>query len=179
MGSTVRGQIGVRLLDQPGATPTYQLPRNDGGFSGPKNLPASPKGAPCPHLFGQYNGGSLYKAQGRSQVPLQNGEKPPVMGTVQPVLTGGSSHAGQTEPWSGHAVLWQCVSRRMEDPPPNGSDDLGDLREGRGQPLCLRRQLSLPNIPLKGARRPGPRLAQRLPVRLPSDCSVPSGHHTS
>lgn len=92
---------------------------------------------------------------------------------VPPIL------AQNPEPWSGHAVLWQCVSRRMEDPPPNGSDDLGDLREGRGQPLCLRIQLSLPNILLKGARRPGPRLAQPLPVCLPSDCSVPSGHHIS
>lgn len=97
---------------------------------------------------------------------------------MQLVLTGGSSDARQTEPGSGHAVPWQCVSRKTEAPPLNGSD-LGDLRERRGQPLCLRRQLSLPNIFLKRARHPGPRLAQGLPVRLPSNCSAPSGHHTS
>lgn len=72
----------VILLDllhiQLGAMLAHQLPRIDGSFS-PKNLPASLKGAPG-------DGGSLNESPSRCQVtlPLQDGEVPPPMGTVQP-----------------------------------------------------------------------------------------------
>lgn len=45
---TIQGQTGIQLLVQPGAAPTHQLPRDDGGFSSPKNLPTSLKRGPCP-----------------------------------------------------------------------------------------------------------------------------------
>lgn len=51
-----------------GEDPAYQLPRNDGSFSGPKNLPASPKGAPHPCPFRQHGGDGLHKSPRRSQV---------------------------------------------------------------------------------------------------------------
>jgi len=47
----------------------------------------------------------------------------------------------------------------MGAPPPIGLDDLGDLQEGRGRPLRLRRQLSVANFFLKGTGRTGPGLA--------------------
>ncbi len=69
---------------------------------------------------------------------LQDGETPPSMGTVQPILTEGSSRAGQTEPIHRHVVQGQCSSSRMETTPLSGSNDLVCLLEGRGGPLRLR-----------------------------------------
>ncbi len=86
-------------------------------------------------------------------VPLQNGETPPIMGTVQPAFTEGSSHAGHTDPGSRHVVLRQCVSRGMETSPLSGAGDLEWLQEGRRRFLHLRRQL--PNNFLKGAKWSG------------------------
>ncbi len=62
LGSSVQGQTSVWLLVKPGAMLTHQLPRDDGVFSGPKNLPASIKGAPCPGLLGQHDSGSLHQS---------------------------------------------------------------------------------------------------------------------
>ncbi len=61
------------------------------------------------------------------KLPLQDGETPPPMGTLQPAFTQGSSHAGQTEPRTGHVVPGQCISRRIETTPSRGSDDLVGL----------------------------------------------------
>ncbi len=66
----------------------------------------------------------------------------------------------------------------LETTPSDGSNDLISLREGRGRPLCLRRQLSLPNLFLNAARCPGPRSAQHLPVGLHPNCPASSGHQT-
>ncbi len=49
------------------------------------------------------------------------------------------------------------------------------IREGRGWPLRLRRQPSLPNLFLNSARCSGPRLAQCSPVHFPPDCPDSSG----
>ncbi len=64
------------------------LPGKDGGFSGPQNLPSSPKRAPYPPLFGQHDYGSLYNSPGQSQAmdPLQNGEVPPLVSTLKGVV---------------------------------------------------------------------------------------------
>ncbi len=110
-------------------------------------------------------------------VPLQNGETPPIMGTVQPAFTEGSSHAGHTDPGSRHVVLRQCVSRGMETSPLSGAGDLEWLQEGRRRFLHLRRQL--PNNFLKGAKWSGSWLAQCSPVCLPSGFSAPTGHQVS
>lgn len=72
MPSTGVGEHCARV--QTGATLIYQLLRNDGCFSGPKNLLASLKGAPRPCPFRQHNGGSPYKSAGswsHVTVPLQ------------------------------------------------------------------------------------------------------------
>ncbi len=47
LGSIIQGQIGIQLLVQPGSALTHQLPRDDGHFSSPKNLPTSLKRGPC------------------------------------------------------------------------------------------------------------------------------------
>ncbi len=63
-------------------------------FSGPQNLPSSPKRAPYPPLFGQHDYGSLYNSPGQSQAmdPLQNGEVPPLVSTLKGVVLKGSAH---------------------------------------------------------------------------------------
>ncbi len=113
-----------------------------GIFSSPKNFPTGLKGAPRPGPLRQHDGGSFYKSPRRSQVtfPLQVYSTHPFMGTGQTPLTDSSSRARQTEPRKGHAV-----TRRMEAASQDGSDNLVCLWEGRGAPLHLRRQLSLPN----------------------------------
>ncbi len=74
-------------------------------------------------------------------------------------------------PWKA-PCLYQI--KRMETTPPSGSENMVCLREDRGGPLCLRRQLSLPNLFLKGVRCSGPLFAKRLSACLPSDCPAPS-----
>ncbi len=52
----------------PALSITYQLPRGDGGLSGPQNLSASLKGAPRPGQERQYDGGSSYQSPRWPQV---------------------------------------------------------------------------------------------------------------
>lgn len=61
---------------------------------------------------GQHDYGSLYNSPERSKamVPLQNGEVPPLVGTLKGEVLKGSAHAGQIESRSAHVVLGQCVS---------------------------------------------------------------------
>lgn len=75
------------------------------------------------------------------------------------LLTQGSSRPGQAEPKSGHVVPGQCVSRRMETTSPSGSDNMVCLWKGKGGPFHVRRQLSLPNLFIEGARCSDPLLA--------------------
>ncbi len=144
------------------------------------NLPASLKETPCPGLDRQHDSGSLYQPtrQSKITIPLQDGSTPPVVGIQQTPLAQSGSCAGQIEPRGRHAVQRQCISRGMEITSSDGSNDLVCLREGRGGSLCLRRQLSLPNLFLETVRCPGPRLAQHSPVCLFSDCPAPSGYQT-
>lgn len=59
----------------------------------------------------------------------------------------------------------------MDTPPSDGSIHLGDLQQGRGRPLCLRRHHSLPNLLFKGQGRIGPHLAQLAPLCFSPDRS--------
>ncbi len=109
------------------------------------------------------------------KAPLHSGRALSGMGSTQPVLAKGSAYAGQVEPRCRHVIPEQCPLRRVDAPSADGSDNLGDLWQGRGRPLRLRKQLSLPNLLFEDQRCVGPRLAQpTLVVRANSAaCSSP------
>ncbi len=154
MGCSAGGQSGVRLLVSPGSAPAYKLSRAPSSFSGPVNLPAGHTRAPCLGPFRQHDSGSLHQSPRRSEVslPLQVGSTPPILGIEQTPFSKRGSRARQSEPWRRHAVQRQCGSGRMDPTSSYGSRNLVSLLEGRGRPLCLRRQLSLPNLFLDTVR---------------------------
>ncbi len=89
------------------------------------------QGTPRLSPIGQHDGGVLYKLPGHSsRVPLE-------MGSAQ--LEFAESYACAE---SRHAISEQCPLVRVDAPPTNGSGNLGDLQQTRGQCLHLRRQLS-------------------------------------
>ncbi len=91
---------------------------------------------------------------------LHADERPSCVGSEQSTFTEGYACAGQNEPRSRHVVKEQCLFRGMDAPPAHGSDNLGNLWQGSSRPLCLQRQLSLPNLFYKKLGCPGPRMAQ-------------------
>ncbi len=109
---------------------------------------------------------SYIKSPGRSflEEPLYPSRAPLEVGSAQLALTESSARAGQAEPGSRHAIMEQCPLRWVDAPPTNGSGNMGNLRQARGRPLCLRRQHSRPNLFFKGQGCVGPWLAQ--PPRL-------------
>lgn len=129
LGSSVERQADIRLLVRPGEALAHPLPGNAGVFSGSQNLPARPEGAPC---LGQHVSSGLPKSPRWSQATayVQAGETPPLIGTAQSALAEGSAHARQTEPRGRHAISGWYVSRRVEAPHPDGSDNLECLQEG-------------------------------------------------
>ncbi len=70
-------------------------------------------------------------------------------------------------------------SRRVDAPPTNGSGNMGNLRQARGRPLCLRRQHSLSNLFFKGQGCVGSRLAQPPPLCFSPDRSDPAGNQAN
>ncbi|KAI2664298.1 Transposon Ty3-G Gag-Pol polyprotein [Labeo rohita] len=118
-------------------------------------------------------GGSLL------QTPLHSGEGSSGMGSVQPGFIESGSRAGQTEPGRGYAITKQCPLGRVDASPADGSENLGGLWQGRGRPLRLKRQLSLPNIFFERERCVGPRLAQPPPVCFSPDVFDSSNTQTS
>ncbi len=141
------------------AMPAYQLPRNVGSFSGPKNLLTSLKRVPRPGPFRQHDGGSFPKSPRRRQVmhPLQDGATPPLW-----------AH------WTHLSLRAVHVLGRVNQ----GADmlsrgKLSDLFSG-GQrytiPLRLRRQTSLPNLFLGATRCSGPRLVHCSLICFPPGC---------
>ncbi|XDV31712.1 hypothetical protein PO909_002675 [Leuciscus waleckii] len=180
LGSPVRGQACLRPLVELGETPTHQLPRDESGFSSPKNLPPISGGTTRLGPHGQHVSGLLNKSPGRTQVPkpVSHSHTTTAMGSNQPALTQGSSRAGHNERRSRHAFSGQCSPRRMVTPSPDGSPVMGGLREGRSRPLRLRRQLSLPNLLLKEQGCAGPRVAQPPPLCVSLGLDAPSGHRT-
>ncbi len=91
----------------------------------------------------------------------------------QSALTEGDACVGQNEPRSRH-VTEQCL-RGMDAPPALGSENLESLWQSSSRPLCLRRQLSLPNLFHKEHGCPGPRVAQSYALCFPSNCSATAG----
>ncbi len=80
-----------------------------------------------------------------SYINHQGGLSPRCLFTLK-CLAESSACAGQTEPGSRHAISEQCSLRRVDAPPTNDSGNMGNLRQARGRPLCLRKQHSLPNV---------------------------------
>ncbi|KAL0152981.1 hypothetical protein M9458_051713, partial [Cirrhinus mrigala] len=111
--------------------------------------------------------------------PLHSGEGSSGMGSVQPGFIESGSRAGQTEPGRGYAITKQCPLGRVDASPADGSENLGGLWQGRGRPLRLKRQLSLPNIFFERERCVGPRLAQPPPVCFSPDVFDSSNTQTS
>ncbi len=137
----MRRQIGLRPLVEEGRIPSHQLPGNAGSMVGPSHLSARPEGTSCLNLFGQYDGGVLHKSSGLSflEAPLYPSRAPLEVGSAQLALAESSARAGQTEPGSRHAISEQCPLRQVDFAPTNGSGNMGNLRQARGQPLRLRR----------------------------------------
>ncbi len=77
---------------------------------------------------------------------LHAGERPSCVGSEQSALTEGNACAREYEPRSRHVVKEQCLFRGMDVPPAGSSENLGNLWQGSSRPLCLQRQLSLPNL---------------------------------
>ncbi len=127
------------------------------------------------------NGGGLHQPPRRPQVtsPSQDDSTSPTLGTERIPLTTSGSCAGQIEPRSGYVVKRQCSSGGMETTSPDGSDDLVSFRQGRGRPLRLWRQPSLPNLFLKAAGCSSPRLAQHPSVCIPSNRPATPGYQAN
>ncbi len=85
----------------------------------------------------------------------------------------------RTEPRSRHAISEQCPLRGVDAPHTDSSENLGDIWQGRGRPLHLKRQLSLPNLLFEERGLVGPRMAQPPPVCFFPDRSDPSGNQMS
>lgn len=79
-------------------------------------------------------------------------------------------------PRSWHVIKEQCPLRGVDTPSTDCSEELGDLRRGRGRHLCLRRQVLLTNLFSKDQGCVGPRLAQLPPLCFSPD---PTGNQAS
>ncbi len=101
------------------------------------------------------------------------------MGTALPAFPQSNVCARQTEPGRRHAVMEQRLLRRVDSPSASGSGNMGDLWQGRGWPLRLKRQLSLPDILFEGQGWVGRRLTQPPPLCISPNRSDPSGHQTN
>ncbi|KAI2655719.1 Transposon Ty3-G Gag-Pol polyprotein [Labeo rohita] len=181
LGGVVRWQPSLRPMVKGRGGISHQLLGNAGSMSRPLRLPARSEGTPRTGPLRQHDCGVLHKSPGGSllQTPLHSGEGSSGMGSVQPGFIESGSRAGQTEPGRGYAITKQCPLGRVDASPADGSENLGGLWQGRGRPLCLKRQLSLPNIFFERERCVGPRLAQPPPVCFSPDVFDSSNTQTS
>ncbi|KAI2661137.1 Transposon Ty3-G Gag-Pol polyprotein [Labeo rohita] len=181
LGGVVRWQPSLRPMVKGRGGISHQLLGNAGSMSRPLRLPARSEGTPRTGPLGQHDCGVLHKSPGGSllQTPLHSGEGSSGMGSVQPGFIESRSRAGQTEPGRGYAITKQCPLGRVDASPADGSENLGGLWQGRGRPLRLKRQLSLPNIFFERERCVGPRLAQPPPVCFSPDVFDSSNTQTS
>ncbi len=181
LGSTVRGQTDLRSLVRRGVGSAHQLPRNASSVPCLSILPTGHKGTPCANTLRQQVRVVIHKSPGRHRLeaPLHAGERPSCLGSDQSALTEGNAWAGQDEPRSGHVVKEQRLLRRMDAPPARGSENLGSLWQSSSRPICLRRQLSLPNLFHEEHGCPGPRVAQPSALCVPSNRSATAGTQTS
>ncbi len=161
LGSAVQRQTDLQSMGQGGIDPAHQLLRNASSMSGLSILPTGHTGTPCASTLRQHVRGVIHKTPGRSlEVTLHAGERPSCVVTEQSALAEGNACAGQTEPRSRHVVEEQRLFRGMDASPARGSENLGNLWQGSSRPLCLQRQLSLPNLFYKEHRCTGPWMAQ-------------------
>ncbi len=98
---------------------------------------------------------------------------------MQPALAEGGAHTRHIELRSGHVITEHCPLRGVDAPSADGSENLGDPWRGRGRPIRLRRQLSLPNLLFEGQGRVGPRLAQPPPLRISPDRPDPTANQAN
>ncbi len=132
-----------------------------------------PNGAPRSGLFGEHDHGSLHKSPRRAflEAPLHSSGAPLVMVSAQPAFAESTACARQTAPGCRHAVTEQRPLRGVDDPSASGS---GDLWQGRGRPLSLKRQLSLPNLFIQRTWTHWPTIGPISPDR-----SDPAGHQAN
>ncbi len=159
----------------------HQLSGNASSVSSPSCLFTRPEGAPRSGPLGQHDHGGLHKPPKRAllEAPLHFSGTPLVMGTAQPAFAQSNACARQTERGRRHAVMEKLLLRRVDSPSASDSGNMGDLWQGRGRPLRLKRQLSLPNVLFEGHGCVGPRLAQPPPLCASPDRSDSSGHQTN
>ncbi len=181
LGNGLQEEGGLDRCIQHGLHPTHQLPGNAGSVSSPSYLLTRPKGAPRSGPFRQHDRGSLHKSPRRAllEVPLRSSGASLGIVSAQPVFAESNACARQTESGCRHAITEQRPLRGMDAPPTGGSGDLGDIWQGRGRPLRLKRQLSLPDLLFEGHERVGPQLAQPPPLRFFSNRSDPAGHQVN
>ncbi len=173
LGSAVWGQTDLQSLVWRGVGPAHQLHRNASSVSGLSILPARHSGTPCASTLRQQVRGVIHKSSGRPRLEatLHAGERPSSVSSEQPALMCDAC-AGQNEPRSRHVVEEQCLFRGMDAPPARGSENLGSLWQSTSRPLCLWRQLSLPNLFYKNHEYPGPRMAQPSVLYFPPSLSA-------
>ncbi len=165
---------------QRGVGPAHQLPINSSSVLGLSILPAGHSGTQRANTLRQQIRGVIHKSPGRPRLEstLHAGERPCV-GSEQSALTEGDACVRKNEPRSRHVVKDQCLFRGMDAPPAPGSENLRNLWYSSSRPLCLQRQLSLPNLFYKDHRCPGPRMAQPSALCFPTSRSATAGTQAS
>lgn len=170
----MRGQTGLRLLVGHRGSSTHQLPEDDSSMSSPSDLLTRPERTQSASPLKQHESGFLHKSPMRAhlETPLRDGSS-------QSAVAEGNTCAQRIEPRSRHVVSDQCPLRGVDTTPTNGSDNQGDLWQGRGQSLYLKRQLSLPNLLFEVRAQVVSRLAQAPPVCFSPGCPDPPGNQAS
>ncbi len=173
----MRRQTDLRSFIRGGDGPAHQQPRKSSSVSDLSILPAGHTGTPCASTLRQQVCGVIHKSPGRPRLEatLHGGERPSCVGSDLSALTEGDACAGQEEPRSRHVVKEQHLLRGIDAPPAHRSENLGSLWQSSSRPLCLRRQLSLPNLFHKEHGCPGPRVAQSSALCFPSNRSATAG----
>ncbi|XP_042572020.1 uncharacterized protein LOC122135816 [Cyprinus carpio] len=162
LGRAVRRETRFRPMVERGEQASHQLPRDDCSSTSLPELPVRPKEPPRAGQIGQHDGGLLYKSPRWAVVDasLQTDVATAGMDPKQFGVPESSASSGQAEQGRGYAVKKRSLLRRVETPPADGSEDMGGLWQSGNRPLCLKRQLSLPNIFFQDQGRVVPGLAQ-------------------
>ncbi len=117
---------------------SHQLLVNANSMSSLPVLPARPDGTPRVNPLGQHVCGVLHKSP---RGPLSIGRTPSGMDSTPSALAESSAHTAQIEPRCGQVISEQCPLRGVYTPSADGSENLGDLWQGRGRPLRLSTRL--------------------------------------
>ncbi len=133
-------QTNFRPLVERGRSATHQLPGNAGSMSGPSDLHNRAKETPRSGPLGQHDLGVLHKSQGRAllEAPFHSSRTPLGIDKAQLALAESDACAGQIEPRNRHVVPEQRPLRRVVTTSANGSENLGNLWQGRYKSLCLK-----------------------------------------